>query len=321
MLTELLNKLVKTSGQSPVSQALLSRDELLQIYQTTLQYAQQQQAHLPMLQHSTMGDLPSHYLGSGMDHEESRLYQPGDELRHLNWRMTARTGDLYTRIFREERKPCLFTLIDRRSMMRFGTRTRLKVTQAVSIAATYAFLASIWQLPVGAYLLQEKAEWIQDKAGLDNILACLIRAASPCPPIPQTQAEPSLKQALNLLNSRLTYGSRVILISDFHELQEQDKPVLQNMQQRFDLLAINIFDPAEIALPRSGQFRISPVSGQSVTDIDSNLATLSGQFRENMKADQDRIKQLFSGCGIPLLHCNTHLSLNELLAMITQEIA
>ena len=80
--------------------------------------------------HREHGEYVSPRRGYGLDYEESRVYQPGDDLRFMNWRLTARSGEPHIKVFREERRPSAFILLDRRNGMRFGTRLRLKVTQA-----------------------------------------------------------------------------------------------------------------------------------------------------------------------------------------------
>jgi uncharacterized protein (DUF58 family) len=88
-----------------------------------------------------------------MDYDESRPYFPGDELRFMNWRVTARTGEPHMKVFREERKPSVFIVVDRRQNMCFGTRRRLKVSQAVRAAAVTAFDARLNQVCLILFML------------------------------------------------------------------------------------------------------------------------------------------------------------------------
>ena len=105
------------------------------------------------------GDAPAVTRGYGGDYEESRTYQPGDELRFMNWRLLARTGVPFVKVFREERQPGGFVLIDRRASMRFGTRRRLKVTQAARVAAWCAFRWQRRRVAIGGLLLEQPLRW------------------------------------------------------------------------------------------------------------------------------------------------------------------
>ena len=94
----------------------------------------------------------------------------GDELRFMNWRATARTGEPHMKVFREERMPAVFIVVDRRQSMRFGTRKRLKVTQAVRAAAVTAFFARLRNAPVAGVLLeytQGNSPGTRQKAGVE----------------------------------------------------------------------------------------------------------------------------------------------------------
>jgi uncharacterized protein (DUF58 family) len=318
MFTGLLNKLAKGKDEHLTGRALLSRDELLQINHEVQQQTQAHKKNLPLLRHVVLGELPSHYLGSGSDYEESRLYQPGDELRHINWRMTARTGDLHTRVFREERKPCMSLLIDRRNVMRFGTRTRLKVTQAVRVAAIHAFLANLWQFPVGACILEQQAEWLPEKNSFNPILATLMRAASPCPPAIKGREEIPLKKSLQLLHSRLAPGSRLILISDFHEIDQSDRGILLDLNSRMDVIAYNIEDPAESHLPPAGRIRLTGAGENNSIELNCNQPSLSRRFHSSMTEQRENMEQVFTQCGIPLLHCDTRMSTQALIELVTR---
>jgi uncharacterized protein (DUF58 family) len=81
------------------------------------------------------GGLPSRWRGRGMDFRESRIYQPGDEIRHMDWRVTARSGKAHTKLFEEEREQALLLVMDFNPSMRFGTRVRFKNVQAARAAA------------------------------------------------------------------------------------------------------------------------------------------------------------------------------------------
>ena len=146
--------------------------------------------------HPLIGDSPSHYRGRGFEFEENRAYQAGDEPRLLNWRLYARSGDLYTRVFIEERRPQVFLLVDRRAAMRFATSGQLKVTLAVKIAACYACQAPQRALPVGGLILNQTAQWFTPALGDVALQAFVESLASACPPLDFGLDQPDIEAGL-----------------------------------------------------------------------------------------------------------------------------
>ncbi|MCE5232579.1 MAG: DUF58 domain-containing protein, partial [Xanthomonadaceae bacterium] len=111
------------------------------------------------------GVHPSRAHGRGMDYAESREYQPGDDIRALDWRVTARTGRAYTKLYREERERSLLLLVDTHPALRFGTRVRYKSVQAARAAALAAWAAQRQGDRVGALALGAQREAVPARAG------------------------------------------------------------------------------------------------------------------------------------------------------------
>ena len=124
------------------------------------------------------GDWASRWLGRGLDFEESRLYSPGDDIRDMDWRTTARTGRPHLKIYREERQPAVHLVVDRGATMRFGTRRRLKVTQAARVASILAFAATGQNGVMGAMLWDHQDETLPARHGRSAALAGLPETAS-----------------------------------------------------------------------------------------------------------------------------------------------
>ena len=197
------------------------------------------------------GDLSSLQQGRGLDYSETRPYQVGDEPRHINWRATARSGQPMVRVFHQEVTPRVYFLMDRRASMRFGTRVRLKVTQAARLAI---FLAS-WEhhkgAELGALVLNESSQW-HDKLNAQQGLMQFTRlVVAPSPPLAMDD-KLSLKQAVSQLIQRIPSGSQVYLFSDFYDLDDQMQESLYMLGQQYTVVAIGIYDIAEKQLPRAG---------------------------------------------------------------------
>ena len=298
------------------SSPLLTRKEILDLrYRVEQDRASSVYRH--EVEHSTLGDVRSVYRGYGMDYDESRPYFPGDELRFMNWRVTARTGEPHMKVFREERKPAVFIVVDRRHNMRFGTRRRLKVTQAVRAAAITAFDARLRNSPVAGVLLETLLEtglksnltWIaetNDEAGVFNFIHA---ANKPCPPsvsvekIPESGefTEQSLSHVIKLLTPMLAQGSSVVLISDFHDLDDNCRSSLIELSMTHHLKAIHVIDPVEKKLPACGSLLLQS-DEQSTTGINSSDKKISTEYQTAAASYLESKQELFRSLGIP---CHT----------------
>jgi len=213
------------------------------------------------------GDWASRWLGRGLDFEESRPYSPGDDIRDMDWRTTARTGRAHLKIYREERQPLVHLVIDRGATMRFGTRRRLKVAQGARVAALLAFAVAARNGVTGATLWDSEDDTLPARHGRPAALALIERAAAPCPPLADPAPSDTLHHAdrLAALEASLPRGARLVLISDFAWLTAAHEPVLARLAARCDVWAIQIIDAVERALPDLGRVRFHDMtSGQRV---------------------------------------------------------
>lgn len=200
------------------------------------------------------GDWASRWLGRGLDFEESRLYSPGDDIRDMDWRTTARTGRAHLKIYREERQPLVHLVVDRSATMRFGTRRRLKAAQAARVAALLAFASAGHNGVIGATLWAAQDETLPARHGRLAALGLIEAAAAPCPPLSDPASTDPLhfSDRLAALEAGLPRGARLVLISDFAWLADAHETQLARLAARFDVWAIQIVDAAERALPEMG---------------------------------------------------------------------
>jgi uncharacterized protein (DUF58 family) len=213
------------------------------------------------------GDWASRWLGRGLDFEESRPYSAGDDIRDMDWRTTARSGRPHLKIYREERQPMVHLVVDRGATMRFGTRRRLKVTQAARVAALLAFAAAGRNGVIGATLWDAQDQEVPPRHGRLAALALIEQAAAPCPPLTDPASTEPLHHADRLasLEASLPRGAQLVLISDFSWLTAEHEPLLARLAARFEVWAIQIVDAAERALPDLGLVRFHDMaSGQGV---------------------------------------------------------
>lgn len=274
---------------------LLSRDDILDLRnRMQAQQAAQANPHHEVAHH-LMGDARSIYKGAGLDYEESRPYQAGDDSRYMNWRLTARSGQLTMKVFREEHRPGVFVLMDRRAAMRFGTRTRLKVAQAARVAACAAFSAQRHNAALGGVLVEATPRWFKESSGEQAAFELIHAAAAPCPPIMAAIEEPDLDQLLRLAQELLVPGSHVYLISDFHDLTQEHRTLLLQLAAQHVVHAVQIIDPAEYYLPMAGTLRLS-TSGGDNREVDTTAAAAA--YQAAATAHFAQCKTLFQSLAI-----------------------
>ena len=287
-------------ADNKTQQPLLNNNEILDIL-LRVQNNKKSRSHQYDISFRKIGDVRSIYRGHGMDYEESRLYQPGDDPRYMNWQLSARTGQHYMKVFREERQPGIFILIDRRNSMRFGTQHRLKITQAVRAAAITAFSAQEDNFSIGGVILDDEVEWFKENQNKQAVFDFIHKAACPAPPV-STQTEnkqPNIAHVLRILNEILTTGSIIYLISDFSDLEESSQPSLLQLSSSHDVQAIQITDPAELVLPLAGSISLKETTNNKYIDIDTNSKLEQDNYKSRA-LDYFSIKRnLFENIAIP----------------------
>ena len=202
------------------------------------------------------GDWPSTALGRGLDFEEARPYAPGDDLRDMDWRSTARLGHPFIKTYREERLPICHLVLDRTATMRFATRRRLKVAQAARVLLLAGFAAMDAGMAVAATAWDERDLWWPARHGEGAWLELAQSLIAPCPPPLQlqaaTHADAHALQRLNHLAQELPAGCHVWLASDLVWLGERTAPALARLAHRRRLRLVRVLDPVETGWPALG---------------------------------------------------------------------
>lgn len=248
---------------------LLDSDEIRRLIAAAAHWrGWQQEKHSG--QRGRVGEHSARALGSGLDYAETRLYQPGDEPRHINWRASARSGHTQVRLFHRDINPQTCLLLDRRAGMCFGTRTRLKLTQALRLALLLTAHEAGQGHEVACLDLAGQAHWLPARAGTAAAQQLLARCNRSCPPGRETRPQTGLGDALDLLLGRLPRGSRVYLLSDFADLTTADLTRLRRLGASHAVWAVAVHDPAERQLPALGP--VSLVWGDAHSRVEADGA-------------------------------------------------
>lgn len=282
-----------------LQQPLLNNNEILDLLMR-VQSNKKAPPHKHDISFRKMGDARSVLRGHGMDYEESRQYQSGDDPRYMNWQLSARTGQHYMKVFREERQPGIFILVDRRHSMRFGTKQRLKITQAARAATIAAFTAQEKNFSIGGVILDEELEWFNENQNQQAVFDFIHRAARPAlPAFNQDKIkEPDLEDVLRLLNQILTSGSKVYLISDFYDLKQESQSTLLQLSSLHEVHAIQITDKAETELPHAGDVSLKSVASNKHYNINSNSRFEQNKFKTAANDFFSDKQQLFKNIAI-----------------------
>lgn len=283
---------------------LLNHDEILDLSYRAEELDKEGE-HRYEVAHRQYGDARSVYRGFGMDYEESRPYQSGDDFRFMNWRLSARSGELYMKVFREERQPSVFILMDRRASMRFGTQGRLKVTQAARVTSLLAFSAQNHNTPVGGVLLEDELQWIAESHNDTGAFTFINAACKACPPLHTYAARQNMTHVIRLLHSMLVQGSIIYLVGDFHDLDNESQPALLQLACEHRVYAIRIIDEAEVNLPRVGELDFIAPSGD-LYRLNTNDRQCLESYRALAEEQRTETARVFTGVGISCIDisCN-----------------
>jgi uncharacterized protein (DUF58 family) len=221
------------------------------------------------------GEYHSVFKGQGMEFDEVRAYQFGDDIRSIDWNVSARQGHLYVKRYVEERELTVMLMVDLSASKDFGTVRRMKNELAAEVAALLAFSAIQNNDRVGALIFTDVVEkYIPPKKGRKHVLR-VVRELLAYDPI---HRKTSIETAVRYLNNVLTKKSVVFLISDFFD-QGYEKS-LRVANQRHDLVALPIRDPRETELPNVGILQmLDPESGETFW-VDTSLRQVRDRYRK-----------------------------------------
>ena len=253
------------------------------------------------------GDYQSAFKGRGMEYDESRLYQAGDDIRNIDWRVTARTGKAHTKLFCEERERPVHIWIDFRAPMFFATRGKFKSVIAAELASLFAWTANRQGDRVGGVVFSDSVHHeLKPQRGKSAVLM-LIKHMVEHPVWQDNDVKEDEQQGMtrSLINlRRMTRpGSLVILLSDFRGFDDESRSHLIRLRQHNELIMVHIFDWLEAFLPPSGNYRIRNVDKELV--FDSNNKKLVADHENKFILHQQYLLKTARSCHANFLTCRT----------------
>ena len=239
------------------------------------------------------GAYLSSFKGRGMEFDESRMYLPGDDIRSMDWKVTARTNQPHTKVFREERERPVLLWLDLNPSMFFATRGAFKSVVATKAASLLAWSTVSSNDRLGALIFSgEQHTEMRPKRGKAAALDFIRRSCAH--PAWEHAPKPQQPRNMNLAASRLRKvvkpGSLIFLISDFREMDEQARSHIINLSRHNNLVLLHIYDPFEATLPTSGNYKVS----DGINDVSLNTANkkLRSTYQSRFAEHQESLKKL-----------------------------
>jgi uncharacterized protein (DUF58 family) len=231
-----------------------------------------------------------------------RGYQPGDDIRAIDWRVTARTGAAHTKLFHEERERPVLLLVDQRAAMRFGSRHCFKSVVAAELAALLAWSALADNERIGALLLHDDDH--RELRPRNNRRAVLALLSALAEPAADSGGSLALAEALRAARRIARPGTSLFILSDFHDaLEDAAREELFQLTRHTEITALRIVDPLEQCLPPDGRYAVS--DGRQRCELDTAGAALQARFAALLAAEQQALVEALQRLGIPLLEAST----------------
>jgi uncharacterized protein (DUF58 family) len=248
------------------------------------------------------GDYHSNFKGRGMTFSEVREYVPGDDVRSIDWNVTARTGKPHIKIFEEERELSVLILIDVSSSGVFGSKKDLKIDLGVEIAAMLSFSAIKNNDKVGLALFSDKVEkYIPPKKGKKHVLRLITDIVNH--DFENSKKRTSIKTAIDFANKISKRKSVIFLISDF--IDDNFWNELKFLNFKHDVVGLQIYDSYERNFPNVGLINIHDSETGENTWIDTTSKKNRDKFQKNSNEKLDKFSKKCKNIGFDLLQINT----------------
>ena len=253
-----------------------------------------------LAQEMLAGAYHSVFKGRGMDFEEVREYQIGDDVRTIDWNVSARTGVTHIKKYREERELTIVILVDVSASGVIGTGAQSKRDLAAEIASVLAFSATRNSDRVGLVLFTDEVEqFIPARKGRAHVFHLIHEILFFEPQRTGT----SCQKALHFVNQVFTRRAIVFLISDF--MDQGFEKALKITNQKHDVIAVHISDPSESALPSAGWVTMEDAETGEVIEINTSDPAVARQYHEAATARRDSLRRMFPRAGLDLIEGET----------------
>ena len=273
--------------------------------------------HFPKINARQMlaGSRRSSFRGRGMDYDEVRLYQPGDDVRAIDWRVTARTSEPYTKIFREEKERPVEVVTDLRNTMFFGSN-RMKSVVACEIAALLAWAGLNSNDRVGGWVASPNHQQQVKARRSHHAVLQYIQALSDASErlIEPTTNTYSFAQLLEETRRTTLPGTSVFIISDFQDFTEGSHKALFELRRHSDVTFIQVYDPLEKELPPPGEYKVG--TGDETYLMNTSDKTFVDRYSRLHGGIKHKLETVAKMIGSPFMTISTDQNVTHLLRQV-----
>ena len=246
------------------------------------------------------GEYHSAFKGRGLTFSEVREYQPGDDIRTIDWKVTARYNNPFVKVFQEERELTLMLLVDVSGSEQFGTRGWFKREMLTEIAGVLAFSALQNNDKIGVLFFSDKIEkFIPPEKGKMHVLRIIRELIDFEPEGRGTDIAEALKYFSNVIRKRAT----VFLISDF--IGDNYEDAMKSVRSRHDLIAMQVFDPREMELPPVGLVKVKDAETGKERWLDTSLKKVRNHYKASWLRTRGELEQFLKKQGIDFISLRT----------------
>lgn len=254
------------------------------------------------------GPNKTNFRGRGIDFEEVRSYQPGDDIRTIDWRVTARTGNAHTKLFREERERPVLVVIDQRNGMFFGSSHCFKAVLAAQLASLLAWSALNAGDRVGGLVFNDEGhQEIRPRRSRKTVLALLSQTVdyNQALPLDGVGKPHSFADMISKLRRIARPGSSIFLITDFNgAATDRARENLFQLSKHAEITALNCYDPMESELPRAGTYAVT--NGSERSELYTADRHIRRRYQQRFEQHSEQLSADLLRLGIPMLSASTH---------------
>jgi uncharacterized protein (DUF58 family) len=238
----------------------------------------------------TGGNHRSLFKGRGLDFSDCREYVPGDDIRSIDWRVTARKERPHTKIFIEERERSVYVVVDINTYMQFGTRNTFKSVQAARVASLLAWMSNHLKDKTGAILFGSHPEGVKFLPARSSRKSIWEMLKILCTPYPLSK-DVKIEQALEVARQRVPSGSNLFVISDFFDPSTEFESALGALANRCDVTLVKINDPADKKIPSVHRIQFSNERGTQA-EVDTSDSLGAQKYQQCWERSDDRLKAI-----------------------------
>ncbi len=248
--------------------------------------------------------------GRGMTFSEVRQYQPGDDIRHIDWRVTARTQKAHTKVFIEEQERPVIVVTEQTPALFFGSQIRLKAAQALNLSAILAWTALNQSERVGGFSFNEDHQaWVTPKRSQQTVLHTLQNSLQMQRQLTRPgQSNPLTWQShLKHLTQVVKPGSKLFLIGDLLQLTDQSMAYIRKLSRHNDVVSIHLFDPLEKQLPKLGWLSLTlGFKSDNLLKLDSFRSETRESYAQLYANQWQATQAQFKKIKLPLIEIGCH---------------